>query len=75
MSNINIFSPKLMLTEQTFDTCIIIQFRSRLPTEYLVDKMAQSVHRYLVVYEYFCPSSVYVVVKSESWTKLRVGQN
>ena len=29
--------PKLMLTQQTFDTCIF-QLRSWLPTEYLVDK-------------------------------------
>ena len=29
--------PKLMLTQQTFDTCIF-QFRPWLPTEYLVDK-------------------------------------
>ena len=31
------FLPKLMLTQQTFDTCIF-QFPSLLPTEYLVDK-------------------------------------
>ena len=30
-------SPKLMLTQQTFDTCIF-QFPSLLQTEYLVDK-------------------------------------
>ena len=29
--------PKLMLTQQTFDTCIF-QFASLLPTECLVDK-------------------------------------
>ena len=34
---INIFT-KLMLTQQTFDTCKYIQFSSWLPTEYLVDK-------------------------------------
>ena len=31
------FSLKLMLTQQTFDTCIF-QIPSLLPTEYLVDK-------------------------------------
>ena len=34
--NINIL-PKLMLTQQPFDTCIF-QFPSLLPTEYLVDQ-------------------------------------
>ena len=37
MSENKKISPKLMSTQQTFDTCIF-QFRPWLPTEYLVDK-------------------------------------
>ena len=38
MSKINMFSPELMLTQQTFDTCIFQFLLSWLLTEYLVDK-------------------------------------
>ena len=37
MSKIQKFSPKFMLTQQTFDTCMF-QFQFQVPIEYLVDK-------------------------------------
>ena len=57
MSEINIFSPKLMLTQQTFDTCLF-QFRSWLPTEYFVDNDTISIWIFGVV-RYFCSLSVF----------------
>ena len=51
MSKNQTFSLKLMLTQQTSDTCIY-QFQFWLPTEYLVDKWHNQ-YMDLVVFKYF----------------------
>ena len=48
-------SPKLILTQQTFDTSMF-QFPSWLPPEHLLDKWHNG---YLVLCKYFCLLTVY----------------